>query len=286
METMEQSKYPVKFIQTLRGGTAHVILFSNGKKYVVKWHGNHKKRAKEVVNEYVVGKLAMLLSLPVVPFELVNIPDDFIMNTSELHSKKFKFSAGCQYACLFIENSIELTEVIKAPPSKTEVQNHDTLAGMMVFDQWVNNFDRTLSNLLLEPLSESNYYVHMIDHGRSFPGGYTWSAKTLNQNQIEDISYQETYSWILSIINEEDFTAFVEKIISLPDDLIYEVIQSIPEEWEVSKEESESLYTFLVEYKNHLPNVIANFIEQYKSNNFKNNEKENNKVKDKKKKKK
>jgi hypothetical protein len=266
METMGQSKYPVEFVQTLTGGTAHVILFSDGKKYVVKWNGTKDKRAKEVVNEYVVGKLAMLLSLPVTPFELVYIPDEFIKNTPKLHSKKYKFSSGCQYACLFIENSIELDEVFKALPSKTEVKNHDMLAAMVVFDLWVNNIDRTMSNLLLERLSEGGYFVHMIDHGKCFPGGYQWSAKTLTQKLKLDIPYQETYRWAFSMLNEEDFTTFVEKIVSLRNELIYEVTQSIPEEWGVSKEESETLYNFLVEQKNHLPNLITNFIDQYKSN--------------------
>ena len=60
------TKYPVKYVQTLRGGTAHVILFSDGKEYVVKWFGTKKEREKEVVNEYLIGKLAELLSLPVI----------------------------------------------------------------------------------------------------------------------------------------------------------------------------------------------------------------------------
>ena len=79
---MKQSKYPVKSIQTLRGGTAHVILFNDGKKYVVKWYSTTKERGKEVVNEYVIGKLAELFSLPVIPFELVYIPKEFIEEDS------------------------------------------------------------------------------------------------------------------------------------------------------------------------------------------------------------
>ncbi len=274
MEVMGQSKYPVKFVQTLRGGTAHLILFSDGKKYVVKWNGTEIKRAKEAVNEYVVGKLAMLLSLPVVPFDLVYIPDEFIKKTPELQSQKYKFSSGCQYACLFIENSIVLAEVFKALPSKTEVKNHDMLAAMAVFDQWVNNSDRTMSNLLLERLSEGGYYIHMIDHGKCFPGGYKWSEKTLSQKLKYDMKYRETYRWAFSILNEEDFTSFIEKIISIPNKLIYEVIQSIPEEWEVSKEERGSLYHFLVEHKNRLPNVIENFIGEYNNNISNKKEKE------------
>lgn len=288
METMGQSKFPVELVQTLVGGTAHVIRFSDGKKYVVKWNGTQSKRAKEVVNEYVVGKLAMFLSLPVVPFELVFIPEEFIKNTPKLHSKKYNFSSGCQYACLFIENSIVPDEVVKAFPSKTEVKNHDMLAAMVVFDLWVNNIDRTMSNLLLEHLSDGSYFVHLIDHGICFPGGYQWSAKTLTQKLNYDIPYQETYRWAFSMLNEEDFTSFVDKIVSLPNELIYEVTQSIPEEWGVSNEESAALYNFLVEQKSHLPNLITNFINQYKSNivNKKDKEKKVKNKKDKKNKKK
>src|SRR3954471_6287543 len=77
-DIMKQSKYPVKYMQVLHGGTAHIILFSDDRKYVVKWHDTTKERGREVVNEYVVGKLAELFSLPVIPFELVYIPEDFI----------------------------------------------------------------------------------------------------------------------------------------------------------------------------------------------------------------
>ena len=78
--------YPVQYIQALIGGTAHVILFSNGKKYVVKWYDVYKSRGKEVINEYLIGKLALLCTLPVVPFQLLYIPEEFIKRTPELQS--------------------------------------------------------------------------------------------------------------------------------------------------------------------------------------------------------
>lgn len=285
MKNMEQSKYPVKFIQTLIGKTAHVILFSDGKKYVVKWNGTKNDRAKEVVNEYVVGSLARLLSLPVVPFEVVNIPEEFINNTPELHSKKFKFNPGRQYACLYIDNSIVLEEVSKTFPSRTEINNHGVLAAMVVFDLWVNNTDRTMSNLILERLGEGGYYFHMIDHGNCFPAGYLWSVKTLSEKPKNDFPYQETYRWVFSILNEQDFTPYVEKIVSLPNEFIYEVTQTIPADWNIVNEEREALYHFLVEQKKHLPNLLANYIDKYKNNLFNKKEAEKKKKKEKEKKK-
>jgi hypothetical protein len=87
----EQPLYPVKYVQVLRGGTAHVILFNDGKEYVVKWFGVKKERGKEVVNEYVVAKLAQLLSLPNIPFKLVYIPEYFLKKTPELQQKSLMF---------------------------------------------------------------------------------------------------------------------------------------------------------------------------------------------------
>ena len=259
----KQSKYPVKYVQELRGGTAHVILFSDGKKYVVKWYGIKKEREKEVVNEYVIGKLAELFSLPVVPFELVYIPEEFINKTPEFQSKKQKYSAGYQYACIFIENAIVFEDVRMNPPSKTEVKNRDMLAGITVFDQWVNNSDRGTMNVMLEHLDEGNYYVHMIDHGRVFPGRYQWSAQTLMEKPVYNFNWP-FYKWATSLLdNGQELTSFAEKIISFPNELIYEVIQSIPKEWHVNKEDREALYKFLLEQKSNLPDIVANIINYY-----------------------
>ncbi|MEH7380632.1 HipA family kinase [Bacillus sp. JJ1533] len=263
-DSLGQRINPVAFIQTLEGGTAHVILFSDGNKYVVKWNGTRKKRAREVVNEYVVGKLAELLSLPVVPFELVNMPKKFIKKTPELQSDKYNFSSGCHISCLFIENSLVFGDVSENPPSKSELKNPEMLAWMVVFDQWVHNFDRTVNNLLLERLSEGSFYVHMIDHGRCFPGEYNWSSQTLSEYREYKPFYQETYQWIFSLLDDQkELHSFVKKIKSLPNKLIYEVIKSIPKEWQVSTHDRKALYQFLVDQKNHLLNVIDGMIDYY-----------------------
>jgi hypothetical protein len=257
---MKQSKYPVKYVQSLRGGTAHVILFNDGKKYVVKWYGTTKERGKEVVNEYVVGKLAALLSLPVIPFELVYIPKEFIEKTPELQSKGHNYSSGYHYGCVFIENAVVFEDVREAPPSKAGVKNYDMLAEITVFDQWVNNSDRGTTNVILEPLVEGGYYVHMIDHGRCFPGRYHWSAQTLSEKPEYNFHWP-FYKWVYSLLdNSKELTSFAEKIVGFPNKLIYEVIQSIPEEWYVSTEDREALYRFFLKQKSNLPDIVASII--------------------------
>ena len=244
--SMNPSIYPVQYLHVLRGGTAHVILFSNGKKYVVKWNGTSKDRGKEVVNEYLIGSLAKLFSLPVIPFELVYIPKEFIEKTPELQTKKHNYTQGYQYACLFLENAMVFEDVRQNPPSKTEVRNRDMLAGITVFDQWANNSDRGTMNVIFEPFSDGTYYVHMIDHGRVFPGRYQWSAKTLSEEPVYNFHWP-FYKWVYTVLNDDsELSAFAEKIVDMPNEKIYEVIQSIPSEWDVPAEDREALYNFLL----------------------------------------
>ncbi|KHF41621.1 HipA family kinase [Halalkalibacter okhensis] len=259
--TTDEVIHPVKYVETLRGGTAHVILFSDGKKYVVKWFGVKKARGKEVVNEYVVSKLAQLLSLPIVPFKLVYIPEDFLKNTPQLHKKKQSYHSGIHYACVFIENSTVFENVRQSLPSKTEVKNRDMLAGVTVFDQWLNNSDRGTMNVILERLSDERYYVHMIDHGRCFPGGYQWTSKTLMNEPVYTYHWP-FYKWVYSLLHDaQELTSYIDNIVDLPNESIYEVIQSIPNEWNVDTEDKEALYQFLLKQKKDLPNIINTIIE-------------------------
>lgn len=248
--------YPVKYVQAIKERGPHVILFNDGKEYVVKWKSS-STRKKEVVNEYVVSRLATLLSLPVIPFELVYITKEFIEKTPELNSGKDDYRSGYHYGCLFIENSIVFADLTDASPSKLEVINRDGLAGMILFDQWVYNSDRNINNLLLEPLENGTYFAHMIDHGRCFPGRYKWSSQTLCQKPEYRV-YNHVYRWCFTLLdNPEPLISSVQKIVSLPNESILEIIQSIPEEWEVSEEEKEALYQYLVRQKSHLPNIAA-----------------------------
>ena len=261
----EQPLYPVKYVQALRGGTAHVILFNDGKEYVVKWFGVKKERGKEVVNEYVVAKLAQLLSLPIIPFKLVYIPEDFLKKTPELQQKKHNYISGYHFGCVYIKNSIPFEDVRFTPPSPQEVNNRNQLAGLTVFDQWLNNSDRGTMNVILERLDDDSYYVHMIDHGRCFPGGYQWSPQTLNNEPAYNFHWP-FYKWVYTTLNDtQELTSYIDKIIDFPNEKIYEVMASIPDEWNVSTEERDALYHFLLKQKRNLPNIVNNMI-KYQSN--------------------
>ncbi|WP_102349258.1 HipA family kinase [Bacillus sp. Marseille-P3661] len=255
----KQPIYPVQYVQAVTGGTAHVILCSDGNQYVMKMN-TVSKRPKEMVNEYVFGKLAKLLSLPVIPFELIQLNEEFIKSTPALYANKPNYDPRLRYGSLVIENSIVFADKLETPPSKQEIINRNMLAGMIIFDQWVYNSNRSINNLLLQHTDKGGYYVHMINHDRCFPGGYRWNAKTIGSQKPEYRMLNQVYRWCYSMLDDDKLLVkFAERIKALPNEWIYEVIVSIPDEWEVTSEERETLYQYLIKEKVRMPKVASLF---------------------------
>ncbi|MEH7351251.1 HipA family kinase [Gottfriedia acidiceleris] len=247
---------PIKYIETLPGKAAHLFLFSDGNRYAVKCKNNFHG-TRELVNEYVVARLGQLLNLPVVPFEIVNMSEKQIQQIPQKFSSQYQ--PGNQFASLFIDNC---TGLAKKPPHPTinEVNNPHVLAGILVFDYWVHDADRTKSNILLKRLPDGKYDIHMIDHGKCFPGGYKWNAETLQKSK-KFKKDSVVHIWTVDILNDlNTIKSYIEKILALSEASIEEVIQDIPEDWNVSYEDKVALFNYLKERKKTLSDSVYTFV--------------------------
>ncbi|MBD0381571.1 HipA family kinase [Paenibacillus sedimenti] len=250
---------PVKYLETLSKGQAHLFLFSDGIRYAVKCK-RQSSRTRELVNEFVVTRLGQLLSLPVVPFEIVNMSEKQIQHIPEKFSSKYK--PGKQFANLFIDNCIDLSW---GPfhPTKKDIKNHRVLAGIFVFDHWVHNADRTKSNILLERLPKGKYDIHMIDHGKCFPGAYKWNKETL-QMRTPFNKDSVVHIWTVGMLNDLSIlSSYIEQILALQEASIEEVIRDIPEDWDVSLQDRKALVTYLKEQKKTFPDSVYKFAKKY-----------------------
>ncbi len=249
----------IRYIETLPGKAAHLFLFSDGNRYAVKCKNNFHG-TRELVNEYVVARLGQLLNLPVVPFEIVTMTEKQIQQIPKKFSSHYQ--PGKQFASLFIDNCIGLA---KKPPRPTinELNNPHILAGILVFDYWVHDADRTKSNILLKRHPDGQYDIHMIDHGKCFPGGYKWNAETLQKSKKfkkESI----VHVWTVDMLNDLNIiTSYIEKILALSDVSIEEVIQDIPVDWNVSNENKVALFKYLKERKKTLAESVYTFVKKY-----------------------
>lgn len=250
---------PIKYLETLSGKAAHLLSFNDGNRYAVKCKNNFHG-TRELVNEFVVARLGQHLSLPVVPFKLVNMTEQQI----QYIPKKFSstYIPGTQFASLFVDNSRGLS---KEPPhpTKTEIKNHQVLAGIFVFDHWVHNADRTKSNILLERLPEGKYDIHMIDHGKCFPGGYKWNKATLQEHR-KFKKDSIVHIWTVGMLEDPSILfSYIEQILALPETLIEEVTREIPSDWNVPIQDREALLTYLIAQKKTFADSVYQFAKKY-----------------------
>ncbi|RDU38067.1 hypothetical protein DRW41_00375 [Neobacillus piezotolerans] len=242
---------PVELVESIKKGYSkpQCIRFSDGHKYVVKFK-NNPSGTRILVNEYIAAKFGQLLSLPVVPFEVVQISDAFIKDYPIL--SKHKFTSGSQFASLFIDNCIHLD--MRSRNENIIVSNRKHLAGTIVFDLWIGNTDRKENNFLLEPVRNGEYYLHLIDHGRCF-SDEDWTVKSLIKMPDMNIK-QNVHKWLASLLpNQNELLKAIEKVVNISEKAIYNIINSIPDDWDVLDKEREALVTHLVSGQKLLPQL-------------------------------
>jgi hypothetical protein len=245
---MSKSIYPIRLIERMPLGYSKPqrILFSDGNSYVVKFK-NNPSGTRILVNEYISGALAQLLTLPIAPFQTVEIDQDFIHQYESF--SKYNFHGGTQFACLYIDKCKHLTF-----SNDISIQNREHLAGITAFDLWINNTDRKVGNVLLEPQQNDSYYMYMIDHGRIFADA-KWTIKTFDKKPKIKLK-QDVHKWFISQLpHKSEIQTAIEKIQTLPNEEITKTIYSIPADWDVSDDEKAAVVSYLIEAKQFLSHI-------------------------------
>ena len=164
---------PLKYMKRFESKTqnAHLILFDDGKEYVVKMH---KKSAKRIlVNEWLGYHLARYMNLPIPLTTFIELPKDFIEQTPQLSTDVVITEK--QLATTYIDNTRNAHEL-----DVNNIVNKDQLAGIIVLDYWMANTDRTRKNVLFTEVDSDSHHLWAIDYGDSF-GSFSWEKEDLKQ---------------------------------------------------------------------------------------------------------
>ncbi|MCM3569554.1 HipA family kinase [Neobacillus mesonae] len=243
---------PVSYKQKLEGkSNAHLITFDDGKDYVVKFFQDGFE--KSLPNEWVSYCLGRYLGLPIPFGKIIDIPKEFSAQVPELADMSdvpYQFVSEYIPDCL---NGHQASNICR-------INNQQTLAGIILFDYWLYNRDRTRKNILLREENEHAFRLWVIDHAEVF-GGYAWEQAEI-ENLPADIIKSATHQLMaLFIENEQDFFEQLELIQTIPILLIEEIVTLIPDEWNVSKEEKKAMVTALVTRRTkELPDIMKRFI--------------------------
>ena len=237
-----QEIHPVKFIKTLEGNYAQLFQFSDDSLYVVKFYNVREHRKREIVNEWLAAKLGEILGLPVLPVAAVYMPRKSLQEIPE--SSRGTYRAGTHLAIPYL-NRVKSYLELHQPPEALNMLNANDLAGMLIFDQWLNNNDRSRTNILFEEKKDGSVFFWMIDHGRCFPGMYSWDVQTLQDPPVYRVD-MPVYTWASSLLPDADpLYEFAEKIMQINKQKIVEIVNAIPVDWEVTEQEKEWLTAFL-----------------------------------------
>lgn len=249
---------PVRWSKRLKGKSCpQLIQFSDGMRYIVKFK-NNPQGTKQLVNDYIASRLAQYLSLPVPECTQIAIDQPFIDKIPEWEN--YQFSPGVQFASLYIKKAKKIREHF---PPVTSVVNADVLPGIIVFDHWLSNDDRNRNNLLLERQEPDLYRVVMIDHGNCFPGGINWTLDSL-EGQPNPIKLRPVHKWILSMMEDSNkLFEFIYAVHRLPVNLLYETIQSLPDDWNISTYEKEALLIHLLRGRQVLEDLVYKAVKYY-----------------------
>lgn len=242
---------PVQYQKKLEGkSNAHLITFDDGKDYVVKYFLPGFE--KSLPNEWIAYCLARYIQLPIPFAQIIEIPPEFSSQFPEPIQSTSKY----QFASQYVPNCVNGHEV----SGISQIVNDDELPSVILFDYWLSNGDRTRKNILLKEEEKGLYRLMVIDHAECF-GSYNWTSFEIEELPAK-IMKSATHQLMSHFIKEDSaFFVPLELIQTIPIFLIEEIVNLIPDDWQVTEIERKAIVNFLVKRrKKILPGILQKYI--------------------------
>lgn len=232
----------------------HKIICEDGHEYIAKFAQNPQGQ-RALVNEYILGKFAMLLQLPIPPFVLINLTDEIILKDQEFFSNEIDdVQPGIHFGSKVISKAVKVNT-----PGLVEVaSNKEDILGIILFDHLTGNDDRhsNQGNLLFDI---SKKKIMMIDHSTAFDTGTLWDQYQIDHRIKEPIKAYNLdgalYKHLVQHV-EGTFDSFVDKVKSLRHRDIESLVEDIPEEWECPLEDRQAAVRFLKHKIEHVDFIV------------------------------
>ncbi|MBD3949582.1 hypothetical protein I4Q36_07415 [Tuanshanicoccus lijuaniae] len=245
-------------IKNMKAGVTCPLLAmsTHGKKYVIKCIHDDCS-AKILLNEYVCGKLADLLELPIAEHTLGYLPNSVINNSTDLCRLKAK--SGTIFCSLYNKGITSM-----APSTIQHISNKDYIPDMIAFDLFIGNLDRATN---LKAGNVGNYLITnkfellLIDHSHVFIHGEIWDKSTLKQlktvgSTISE-NFPERYKYFRYLIaGRNPFDPIIKRIEEITSEDINNIFTGIPTDWEIPSEDTEALSDFLLFQIEHIQEII------------------------------
>ena len=219
----------VQHLRPMRGGSqSHLMRASDGAFYVVKFQ-NNPQHIRVLANEFLAGRLARLLDLPVPEVKIIAVSDWLVRHSAEMRVRSAAGSALCssgrQLGSLHSRGEAEGDLFDYLPdPILEQVTNLRDFARMLVFDKWTSNDDGRQA-IFRKPPGKRRYRATFIDHGYCFGAGEWTYTDAAARGVFANYSvYRQVQGW-------EDFEPTLEKAEQADIDQLWSCAAGLPEEW-------------------------------------------------------
>ncbi|WP_410514555.1 hypothetical protein PaeBR_09300 [Paenibacillus sp. BR2-3] len=221
----------------------HLFYCDDGYPYVVKLM-NNEQGSGVLANEFIAFRLATLLNLPAAEYKIVNISSELVDVFPAL--KRLNVPAGPHIGCLFAEQAITLENKVDF----SICQNIKDMAGMIVFDHWIMNWDRYVTGANLLFLQDTTQLL-LIDHSNAFCGP-DWDSRELEENSEDmEVYWGPFYEMFTPYIDGSDpFEPYLTVLEALDRRQLTRAVNGMPGKWKISRSMQESLVEFLYARKN------------------------------------
>jgi hypothetical protein len=234
-----------------RGVTApHLFAADDGENYVVKFQTN-KIGPKVLVNELLAARLGQRWELCFPAGDLIYLSQEVLNQNFGL---SYRVEPGFHFASRFLPGCRYLNRLLLH-----KAVNKPDMAGVMLFDHFFHNVDRTRNprNLLIRP-EPGGWRLYAIDHSHLFYRG-RWTEESLNKlATIISINRQRSFGVLLNhYLQPDDFLSCLQKIEATRDAEFSEVVDEIPREWLPGAEERELLTGWLCQRRSYAAEIVA-----------------------------
>ena len=226
-----------------------VFRANNGKVYVVKLQ-NNPMGPKVLVNEYIACWFGERLDLCFPPGDVLEIDKKVLRKNRQLRA------AGVKPKYHFASQYIHRNRYV-GRSSLYRAANKSELAGVMLFDHMFHNIDRTKNRKnIIVCLEDGAYVLYAIDNSHLFVRG-RWNVETLEKlAERISVNRRRTYGWLFKyFLTAGDFNPYVDKVKTITETELIQLVESIPEEWLSKEKEREALIQYMLKRCNMVSDI-------------------------------
>lgn len=219
----------LEHIKRMRGGAqSHLMRCSDGRYYVVKFL-NNPQHVRVLANEMIATRLAEHVGLPVSETGIVEVSDELIEQTPELHVQlahnTLRCRSGLQFGSQYVVDPLKGQVFDYMPPEiLPHVRNFETFTGMLALDKWTGNADGRQA-AFWRLLRRRKYTAAFIDQGYCFNGA-EWSFPCDPQRGV--YAQNEVYS---RVSEWNSFDPWLTAIESFSESKAWDIAGMVPSEW-------------------------------------------------------